>query len=133
MPDPTPLAALREALAKATPGPWEIVQSNEGTGDWWLDIWGGSGSVAQLALDARPDRWPPPRMLDDARLICLLRNHADALLAVVEAGRNISRTPTRDPDGFCIYCHVAPGKPHNPACVMLVLRTALSALDGEGW
>ena len=112
---PTPLAALREALAKATPGPWHVnlrrlVRASDRT-------------VAEVFYaDANAD------------LIALLRNHADALLAVAEAGRRLSiaeaalQAALADNLVGYIPCEIT----QEARDALAGLRTALSALDGEG-
>lgn len=68
----TTLAELRRLLAEATPGEWETVPEIV-------------GSPAFIRSGARCVATKTP--VSDAALIVALRNHADALLDVVEAGQ----------------------------------------------
>ena len=65
-PQPSNFAArLAELTAAATPGPWEVPKT----------------SHRYLV----GDRVPMAGIIEDARLMVLLRNHAEAILALVEA------------------------------------------------
>jgi len=88
---PVDVAAIRAALAKATPGPWEsdrtfwkIGSKYPGMDHFWHDI---------LAVSARPiGRFDDslPNGTADAELIVLLRNNAEALLDALERAQAAS-------------------------------------------
>lgn len=104
------IAAAREAVAKATPGPWQeggpwpsisvIYESEPGyygpnggeppEYDAICSIWQGVDHTGRMVPE-HPDR---ARHLADARAIVLAVNSLPALLDVAEAGAAVSRSVT---------------------------------------
>lgn len=86
----TDLDALERLLAEATPGPWERERVDDDAGEINAKIYGpDGGDVCALFEDARPEERSP--VGPDARLICLLRNTAPALIQEVRRLRESLR------------------------------------------
>jgi hypothetical protein len=81
------LERLRKASAEATPGPWEVDETEED-----LFVMRGDAS-AWICRDMDE--------VADAALIALARNHLDALLDVAEAAREMSN---HAPTCICRLC-----------------------------
>lgn len=81
----TDIAKLRELLAKATPGPWDAMNTFAEQG---VEIWdGGPGDMPIARLAYRYPKVPGRDAHPDAALIVALHNAAPALLDEVEALR----------------------------------------------
>jgi hypothetical protein len=74
--DVTDLAAIRAALAAATPGPWDIEDETFGHSDAWI----GQMYVGMEGVNRT-------QAARDAELIVLLRNNAEALLDELTTAR----------------------------------------------
>ena len=112
---------IREALAKATPGPWRSDGdaspddvSIYGPADEWLaNIGNWSRSNPDAPEEMQREQLIEMRDVADAALIVLLRNNIDALLAVAEAARRL--------DAAGMTWHASPS--------LIELRETLAALD----